>query len=81
MSGSLDLLDAVHPQTILAHGFNGSALPIRHDAPLRLRMALQIGYEQLKHIDRIAVVDSLDAFGKGRGGIFEDYGYQWYAGL
>jgi len=79
--GSLDLLDAFHPQTILAHGFNGQALPVRHGAPLRLRMELQIGYKQLKHIDRISVVDSLAAIGAGRGGLFEDNGYQWYAGL
>ena len=79
--GSLDWLDAMHPQTILAHGFNGGPLPPQHGAPLRLRMELQIGYKQLKHIDRISVVNSLDKFGKGRGGLFEDYGYQWYAGL
>jgi DMSO/TMAO reductase YedYZ molybdopterin-dependent catalytic subunit len=79
--GSLDMLDAVHPQTILAHGFNGGPLPVGHGAPLRLRMELQIGYKQLKHIDRISVVSSLASLGKGRGGLFEDYGYQWYAGL
>jgi DMSO/TMAO reductase YedYZ molybdopterin-dependent catalytic subunit len=79
--GSLDMLDAVHPQTIVAHNFNGTALPVRHGAPLRLRMELQIGYKQLKHIDRISIVNSLSSFGKGGGGLFEDYGYQWYAGL
>ena len=79
--GSLDLLDAFHPQTILAHTMNGQILPPRHGAPLRLRMELQIGYKQLKHIDRITVLDSLDTVGKGHGGLFEQYGYQWYAGL
>jgi DMSO/TMAO reductase YedYZ molybdopterin-dependent catalytic subunit len=44
-------------------------------------MELQIGYKQFKHIERISVVDSLDEVGKGRGGLYEQYGYQWYAGL
>lgn len=78
---SLDLLDAFHPQTILAHSMNGAPLPPRHGAPLRLRMELQIGYKQLKHIDQISVVSSLDDVGKGHGGLYEQYGYQWYAGL
>jgi DMSO/TMAO reductase YedYZ molybdopterin-dependent catalytic subunit len=79
--GSIDWLDAMHPQTILAYHMNGEPLPVRHGAPLRLRMELQIGYKQLKHINKISLVDTLAGFGKGRGGLFEDYGYQWYAGL
>jgi DMSO/TMAO reductase YedYZ molybdopterin-dependent catalytic subunit len=79
--GSIDLLDAFHPQTILAHSMNGKPLPPRHGAPVRLRMELQIGYKQLKHIDRITVLSSLDTVGKGHGGFFEQFGYQWYAGL
>jgi DMSO/TMAO reductase YedYZ molybdopterin-dependent catalytic subunit len=31
---SLDLFDALHPQTILAYGMNGKPLPIGHGAPL-----------------------------------------------
>jgi DMSO/TMAO reductase YedYZ molybdopterin-dependent catalytic subunit len=78
--GSIDLLDAVHPQTILAYAINGQLLPVRHGAPLRLRIELQIGYKNLKHLSSILLVDSLAGIDGGRGGLFEKYGYQWYAG-
>ena len=77
---SIDLFDAFHPQTILAHRFNGAPLPVGHGAPLRLRLELQIGYKNLKHIERITVVDSLEKVAAGRGGFYQSYGYQWYAG-
>jgi DMSO/TMAO reductase YedYZ molybdopterin-dependent catalytic subunit len=77
---SIDLFDAFHPQTILAHRFNGAPLPVGHGAPLRLRVELQIGYKNLKHIERITVVDSLEKIAAGRGGFYQSYGYQWYAG-
>lgn len=78
---SIDLIDAVHPQTILAYGMNGSALPIAHGAPLRLRVELQIGYKNAKYVDHIEVVDRLSAIGKGRGGWWEDFDRApWYAG-
>ena len=78
---SVDLLDAMHPQTILAYGINGQPLPVGNGAPLRLRVELQIGYKNAKFIDRIEVVDSLRPFGKGRGGWWEDYDHAvWYAG-
>lgn len=79
---SLDLLDATHPQTILAYGMNGKPLPVQHGAPLRLRVELQIGYKNAKYVDRVEVVDSLASIGKGRGGWWEDYDHAiWYAGL
>jgi DMSO/TMAO reductase YedYZ molybdopterin-dependent catalytic subunit len=78
--GSLDLLDAVHPQTILAYAINGQPLPVGHGAPLRLRIELQIGYKNLKHLSSIELVDSLSGLGAGRGGLFEEAGYAWYAG-
>lgn len=78
--GSLDVLDAVHPQTILAYAMNGQPLPVGHGAPLRLRIELQIGYKNLKHLSSIELVDSLDNIGAGRGGLFEEFGYAWYAG-
>jgi DMSO/TMAO reductase YedYZ molybdopterin-dependent catalytic subunit len=52
-----------------------------HGAPLRVRIELRIGYKNSKHINRIEVVDSLAHLGKGKGGLFEDMGFQWYAGL
>jgi DMSO/TMAO reductase YedYZ molybdopterin-dependent catalytic subunit len=78
---SLDLFDALHPQTILAYGMNGKALPVGHGAPLRLRVERQIGYKNAKFVTRVEAVASLDGFGRGRGGFWEDRGYQWYAGL
>jgi DMSO/TMAO reductase YedYZ molybdopterin-dependent catalytic subunit len=79
---SLDMLDAMHPQTILAYAMNGKSLPVGYGAPLRLRVELQIGYKNAKYVDRIEVVDSLQSIGKGRGGWWEDYDHAiWYAGL
>ena len=79
---SLDLIDAFHPQTILAWGMNGRMLDVGHGAPLRLRVERQLGYKQAKYLMRIEAVDSLDAIGRGKGGFWEDVaGYDWYAGI
>ncbi len=78
---SIDLFDAFHPQTILAYGMNGKELPVQHGAPLRLRVERQIGYKNAKYVTRIEVVDRLNPIGDGKGGFWEDRGYQWYAGL
>jgi DMSO/TMAO reductase YedYZ molybdopterin-dependent catalytic subunit len=75
------LFDAFHPQTILAYGMNGEALPVQHGAPLRLRVERQIGYKNAKYVTRIEAADRLDHLGGGKGGFWEDRGYQWYAGL
>ena len=78
---SLDMLDALHPQTILAYGMNGKQLPVGYGAPLRLRVEMQIGYKNAKYVDRVEVVDRLDNIGKGRGGWWEDFDNAvWYAG-
>lgn len=78
---SIDLFDAFHPQTILAYGMNGGALPVSHGAPLRLRVERQVGYKNAKYVARVEAVERLDGFGRGKGGYWEDRGYQWYAGL
>ena len=78
---SIDLLDAYHPQTILAYGMNGAELPVPHGAPLRLRVERQLGYKQAKFVMRIEVVDSFATLAGGRGGYWEDRGYEWYAGI
>jgi DMSO/TMAO reductase YedYZ molybdopterin-dependent catalytic subunit len=78
---SIDLFDAMHPQTILAYAMNGKSLPVAHGAPLRLRVERQIGYKHAKYVNRIEVVDRLSHIGGGKGGFWEDRGYQWYAGL
>jgi DMSO/TMAO reductase YedYZ molybdopterin-dependent catalytic subunit len=78
---SIDLFDAFHPQTILAYAMNGAPLTVAHGAPLRLRVERQLGYKQAKYVMRIEAVDRLDRIGGGRGGFWEDRGYQWYAGI
>ena len=79
---SIDLIDAFHPQTILAWGLNGQPLPVGNGAPLRLRVERQLGYKHAKYVQRIEAVDSLAGRGKGKGGYWEDYhDYAWYAGI
>lgn len=79
---SIDLVDAFHPQTILAYGMNGEALPERHGAPIRARIERQLGYKHAKFVMRIEAVASLDGLYGGRGGYWEDAGdYAWYAGI
>jgi DMSO/TMAO reductase YedYZ molybdopterin-dependent catalytic subunit len=78
---SIDLLDAYHPQTILAYGMNGQDLPVAHGAPLRLRVERQLGYKQAKYVMRVEVADSYAHLNGGKGGFWEDRGYEWYAGI
>ena len=79
---SVDLIDAYHPQTIIAHSLNGEPLPIRNGAPLRMRIERQLGYKHAKYLTAIEAVASLDDIGLGQGGYWEDRaGYQWYAGI
>jgi len=78
---SLDLADALHPQTLLAYGMNGQDLPTPHGAPLRLRVARQLGYKSVKYLSRILVTDSLKDIGSGGGSISPDIGYSWFAGI
>jgi DMSO/TMAO reductase YedYZ molybdopterin-dependent catalytic subunit len=78
---SIDLLDAFHPQTILAYELNGKPLPVQNGAPLRLRVERQLGYKQAKYIVGIDVVASLAGIRGGKGGFWEDQGYEWYAGI
>lgn len=78
---SIDLVDAFHPQTILAHSLNNQPLDAGHGAPLRLRVERQLGYKQAKYLMQIVVADSLTAFGGGQGGYWPDRGYEWYAGI
>lgn len=78
---SIDLVDAFHPQTILAWGLNDHLLPVQNGAPLRLRVERQLGYKQAKYIERIEAVTSLAGIGGGKGGYWEDdANYEWYAG-
>lgn len=79
---SIDLVDAFHPQTIVAWAMNGRALPVEHGAPVRMRVERQLGYKQAKYVMRIEVRASLAGLYGGKGGYWEDSaGYQWYAGI
>ncbi|MDH4981528.1 molybdopterin-dependent oxidoreductase [Hyphomicrobium sp. D-2] len=78
---SIDLIDAFHPQTILAYEMNGAALPVPHGAPLRLRVERQLGYKHAKYIQHIEVVSSYSDIGDGLGSYWADRGYEWYAGI
>ena len=78
---TIDLVDAFHPQTILAYGMNDGPLPVAHGAPVRLRVERQLGYKMAKYVMRIEAVSSFAQLGRGKGGYWEDRGYQWYAGI
>ncbi|MXO90579.1 molybdopterin-dependent oxidoreductase [Pontixanthobacter aquaemixtae] len=79
---SIDMVDAYHPQTIVAHLLNGEPLPVKNGAPLRMRIEKQLGYKHAKYLTAIELVASLEDIGEGQGGYWEDHhGYQWYAGI
>jgi DMSO/TMAO reductase YedYZ molybdopterin-dependent catalytic subunit len=78
---SIDLIDAYHPQSILAYDMNGAPLGVPHGAPLRLRVERQLGYKHAKYVMRIEAVADLAGIGGGKGGFWEDRGYEWYAGI
>lgn len=78
---SVDMADALHPQTIVAHRMNGADLPAPFGGPLRMRVPRQLGYKSVKYITRLTVTDSLKTFGKGLGSAAPEGGYAWYAGI
>jgi len=78
---SVDLEDAFHPQTILAYELNGKPLPIENGAPLRLRLERQLGYKMAKYVMRLEIVEDFSRLRGGKGGYWEDHGYEWYAGI
>jgi len=78
---SIDFDDAYHPQTILAYELNGQPLPVGNGAPLRLRVERQLGYKHAKYVRSIELVESFSAIRGGKGGYWEDEGYEWYAGI
>jgi DMSO/TMAO reductase YedYZ molybdopterin-dependent catalytic subunit len=78
---SVDMADALHPQTFLTYGMNGGDLPVGHGGPLRLRVPRQLGYKSVKYIHKLTVTDSMKGFGKGLGSASPEFGYSWYAGI
>jgi DMSO/TMAO reductase YedYZ molybdopterin-dependent catalytic subunit len=78
---SIDMADALHPQTFLTMGMNNGDLPIRFGGLLRLRVPRQLGYKSVKFINHLTVTDSMKGFGKGLGSASPEGGYAWYAGI
>jgi DMSO/TMAO reductase YedYZ molybdopterin-dependent catalytic subunit len=78
---SIDIADALHPQTLLTLRMNGNELPVPFGGPVRLRVPRQLGYKNVKYINHLILTDNLKPFGKGLGGANSDGGYAWYAGI
>jgi DMSO/TMAO reductase YedYZ molybdopterin-dependent catalytic subunit len=78
---SIDMADAMHPQTFLAHGLNDGELPVGNGGPLRMRLPRQLGYKNVKFITHLKVTDSMKGFGAGLGSASPEGGYAWYAGI
>ena len=78
---SIDMIDARHPQTILAYAMNDKPLPVENGAPLRVRVERQLGYKMAKYIRRIEMVSDFSQIGEGKGSYWADRGYEWYAGI
>jgi DMSO/TMAO reductase YedYZ molybdopterin-dependent catalytic subunit len=78
---TLDMFDAWHPQTLLAYGMNGEDLPAPHGAPVRMRVARQLGYKNVKFLSHLIVTDNTKQYGKELGGKAPESGWAWYAGI
>jgi DMSO/TMAO reductase YedYZ molybdopterin-dependent catalytic subunit len=78
---SIDMDDALHPQTLIAHRMNGETLPVPFGGPLRLRLPRQLGYKSVKYLTQLTLTDSVKHFGKGLGSAEPEFGYSWYAGI
>ncbi len=78
---SVDMGDALHPQTLVTYAMNDADLPVAFGGPVRLRVPRQLGYKSVKYLTRITATDSLKPFGKGLGSSEPEFGYAWYAGI
>jgi DMSO/TMAO reductase YedYZ molybdopterin-dependent catalytic subunit len=80
---SIDMAEALHPQTLVSYGMNGGELPVPFGGPLRMRVPRQLGYKNVKYITRLTITDNLKQFGKGlgSGALGAEDGYAWYAGI
>jgi DMSO/TMAO reductase YedYZ molybdopterin-dependent catalytic subunit len=78
---SIGLEDALHPQTILAYDLNDKPIPLANGAPIRLRVENQLGYKHAKYIHALEFVEAFETIEGGKGGYWEDRGYEWYAGI
>src|SRR5436190_2670148 len=71
---SVDMADALHPQTLITYGMNGADLPVGHGGPIRVRVPRQLGYKSIKHVNRLLVTDNLKEY-------WPESSYSWYAGI
>ena len=78
---SVDMAEALHPQTVLTLGMNNGDLPVGFGGPLRMRVARQLGYKNVKYVTRLTVTDSMKGFGKGLGSASPEAGYAWFGGI
>jgi DMSO/TMAO reductase YedYZ molybdopterin-dependent catalytic subunit len=78
---SMDMADALHPQTLVTYGMNGDELPVGNGGPLRIRLPRQLGYKSVKFVNHLTVTDNVKKFGKGLGSVSPEQGYAWYAGI
>jgi len=78
---SIDIDEAMHPQTFLTYGMNDNDLPVGNGGPLRMRVPRQLGYKSVKFITHLTVTDDIKGFGKGLGSAAPEGGYAWYAGV
>lgn len=78
---SMDMADALHPQTFVTYGMNGADLPVGNGGPIRIRLPRQLGYKSVKFLNRLIVTDDVKKFGKGLGSVSPEEGYAWYAGI
>ena len=77
---SLNMHQLTHPQTLLAYDLNDAPVPVKNGAPLRLKVPTQLGYKSAKYVRRIKFVAELGG-DYGRGGYWENIGYEWFAGI
>lgn len=72
---SWDMESAMHPQTLVAYGWEGRRLGPGHGAPARLHSPIKYGYKSVKYLTRIVFLPD------NPGGYWSDRGYEWFAGL
>ena len=72
---SIDMADARHPQTLIAHQMNGHDLPVPFGGPVRMRVPRQLGYKSVKFLNHVILTDDLTPFHVA------DSSYAWYAGI
>jgi DMSO/TMAO reductase YedYZ molybdopterin-dependent catalytic subunit len=72
---SWDRESALHKQTMLAYGMNGTSLYPDHGAPLRLYSGVKLGYKMVKYLTEVNFLS------ERTGGYWENQGYEWFGGV